>query len=140
MQMRDSLIQDLKRDEGLVLHEYKDHLGFSTIGIGRLIDKRKGGGITVEEAEYLLGNDIDKVISQLKSSLPWYERLSDNRKKALCNMAFQMGISGLMLFRNTLKYIEQGNFAKAAENARESLWYKQTPQRAERVIQLILKG
>lgn len=134
------LTAELEKDEGLVLHEYKDSLGFSTIGIGRLIDKRKGGGITAEEARYLLANDIRKVEAQVKAALPWFSSLTDGRQRALCNMAFQMGIQGLLGFKNTLAYIKAGNYTKAAENARQSLWYKQTPVRAERVIQQILHG
>ena len=63
--MKENLIRSLRGEEGEVLTEYKDHLGYSTIGVGRLIDKRKGGGITKEESAYLLNNDIDKIIEQL---------------------------------------------------------------------------
>ena len=90
--MRENVVRSLRGEEGEVLHEYKDHLGYSTIGIGRLIDKRKGGGITSEEAAYLLGNDVDKVIDQLNKRLPWWTKLDDARKGVLINMAFQMGI------------------------------------------------
>ena len=44
--MIENLTDQLRRDEGCVLHAYPDHLGFLTLGIGRLIDRRKGGGIT----------------------------------------------------------------------------------------------
>ena len=54
----------IKKHEGCVLHCYEDHLGYMTIGVGRLIDKKKGGGITEDEAEYLLKNDIKRVVIQ----------------------------------------------------------------------------
>lgn len=136
------LTQELEVDEGFVSHAYQDNAPekYWTIGIGRMIDKRKNGGITKDEAYYLLANDINKVQAQVQAALPWVTKLTDARQRALCNMAFQMGINGLLGFKNTLGYIEQGNYTKAAENARLSLWYKQTPVRAERVIQQILKG
>jgi lysozyme len=119
---RKMLIEELRRDEGVVLHEYKDHLGYSTIGIGRLIDKRRGGGITLQEAEYLLGNDVDKVYSELKARLPWFVEKPDYVQRALCNMAFQMGIEGLLKFKNTLQFIKSGNYSAAADNALKSKW------------------
>lgn len=131
------LTDDLIRDEGMVLHAYKDHLGFLTIGIGRLIDERRGGGITEEEAKYLLQNDINYRITGLRSKLSWFDSQPEQVQRALVNMSFQLGINGLLGFRNTLAYIEQRNYKKAAENARKSNWYKQTPNRAERVIALI---
>lgn len=136
----ETLSKELVRDEGVVLHAYKDHLGYQTIGIGRLIDKRRGGGISKEEAEYLLKNDIEMVYNSLSKRIPWMKKLSNTRQRALCNMAFQMGVSGLLKFKNTLSYIKHGDYQKAANNARLSLWHRQTPERAERVIKMILEG
>lgn len=66
--MRAELTKQLRRDEGEVLSAYQDHLGYWTIGVGRLIDKRKGGGLTSEESDYLLGNDIDKRDKELQKN------------------------------------------------------------------------
>ena len=57
----DKLLEELSRDEGTVLQAYQDSLGYWTIGTGRLIDKRRGGGITKAEADYLLANDVQKI-------------------------------------------------------------------------------
>lgn len=129
----DELTTQLRRDEGEVLSAYQDHLGFWTLGIGRLIDSRKGGGITREEAAYLLRNDISKVDKALQVALPWFPTLSEARKGVLLNMAFQLGISGLLKFKNTLKMIEQGEYAKASNAMLDSEWAKQTPERARRL-------
>lgn len=128
-----SLEEQLRRDEGEVLHEYKDHLGYSTIGVGRLIDKRKGGGITRDEATYLLRNDILKKKSQVIGRMPWVLDLSEERQAVLYNMAFQMGIDGLMGFVNTLELIKRGQYVAAAAGMLNSLWAKQTPERAQRL-------
>jgi len=138
--MKDKLVTQLRRDEGEVLSAYEDHLGFLTIGIGRLIDKRKGGGISSEEAAYLLNNDIDSRIKALERALSWFSRLDDARKGVLVNMAFQLGIDGLLAFKNTLKEVEAGNYSKASEMMLMSKWATQTPERAQRLAKQMRTG
>lgn len=138
--LKTRLTQQLRRDEGEVLHCYKDHLGFLTIGIGRLIDKRKGGGITSDEAAYLLSNDIDRVEREVSSRLPWYEQLNEARKGALLNMAFQMGVQGLMGFTNSLAAVRDGRYHDAEYRLLQSTWALQTPDRARRVARQIATG
>jgi len=122
----------LRGEEGEVLTEYKDHLGYSTIGVGRLIDARKGGGITAEESAYLLSNDIQKKLSELERKLPWVKGLDEARRGVLLSMAFQMGTDGLLGFKNTLEMVRTGRYTDAAKGMLNSLWAKQTPQRAKR--------
>jgi lysozyme len=136
----DTLIAELRRDEGMVRHAYQDHLGYWTIGIGRLIDKRKGGGIAEHEAAYLLKSDIAKVQLQLDQNLPWWRDLDPVRQRALQNMAFQLGLTGLLKFRNSLAAIKAGEWERAVANLRRSLWVKQTPARAGRVIEMFRTG
>lgn len=135
-----TLIFELKRDEGFKSSVYQDSLGYWTIGIGRLVDDRRGGGITEAEAMYLLGNDVQKIYAQLTNALPWFQTLSDARQRALCNMTFQMGIGAVLQFKNTLSLMQSGQFSEAADNAQQSKWYLQTPGRAERVLALIREG
>ena len=134
------LKEELRRDEGFRSHAYKDHLGFLTIGIGRLIDHRRGGGITEEEAEYLLQNDIQKVVAALDKKLPWFKNLSDARQRALINMAFQLGVEGLMAFKKTLRALEVGHYERAAIEVLDSKYYQQTPERAWRVAAMLREG
>lgn len=131
--MNHRLIDQLRRDEGEVLHAYQDHLGFWTIGVGRLIDERRGGGITAEESAYLLNNDVQRIDQSLASLYPWYLGLDEPRRGALCNMAFQLGIGGLAGFPRMLACLRDGRFAEAETHAMDSLWAKQTPARARRV-------
>lgn len=130
----------LRSDEGQVLNAYQDHLGFWTIGIGRLIDARKGGGISKEEAEYLLANDIAKVMAGLATRLPWFATLDAARQGVLCAMAFQMGIDGLLGFVNTLKMVEAGDYPGAARGMLNSKWASQTPGRAKRMAEQMKNG
>lgn len=136
----EELIRQLVDEEGEVLHEYKDHLGYSTVGVGRLIDKRKGGGISKEESRYLLMNDINRFTRDVSASLPWFSSLSAPRKAVLIGMAFQMGLQGLMGFKNTLAHIKAGEYDKAADGMINSLWARQTPERAKRMAEQMRTG
>jgi lysozyme len=134
------LAKELERDEGLVLHAYEDSLGFLTLGVGRLIDKRRGGGITKEEAHYLLGNDIAEVETGLDMNLPWWRGLSPVRQRVLVSMGFNLGMGGLLKFHNTLAAMDEGDFKTAARGMRQSLWRKQTGERAERLAKMMEEG
>jgi len=122
------------------LHVYDDSLGYSTIGYGRLVDRRKGGGISEDEALYLLKNDVDARLNVLENAIDFFARLDDVRKGVLLNMSFQMGISGLLKFKSTLVYIESGDYENASANMLKSLWARQTPNRANRLAEQMRTG
>ncbi len=88
---RAALTEELRRDEGEVLHAYTDSEGYVTIGVGRLIDKRRGGGISAEESAYLLGNDISRTETDLDARMPWWRDLDPVRQRVILNMAFNLG-------------------------------------------------
>lgn len=131
--MVNELTRLLRGDEGEVLHAYQDHLGYWTIGVGRLIDKRKGGGISKAESAFLLSNDIAEKEAELDRRLPWWRQLPDARRAVLLAMAFQMGVDGLLSFKNTLAMVKAGDFNGAARGMLASLWARQTPERAQRM-------
>lgn len=130
----------LKRDEGEILHAYQDHLGFWTIGIGILIDKRKGGGLLPEESEFIFKNRLALIGKELELRLPWINRLDPARRGVLVNMAFQMGIAGFLAFKNTLAMIEAGKYQEAAKAMLQSKWATQTPARAQRLSNQMATG
>src|SRR5690625_1188234 len=140
------LREQLMRDEGEVLHAYTDTEGYWTIGIGRLIDKRKGGGISAEESKYLFDNDIKKIQKQVYTALPWARQLDEARQGVLLNMCFQMGVgsaangTGLLGFKNTLAMIERGDYENAAKCMLNGLWAKLTPLRAKRLSKQMETG
>lgn len=127
------LKQQLIRDEGAVGHAYHDSFGFLTIGVGRLIDERRGGGLSPDEIDYLLDNDIKAKTHEVLQALPWAARLSEPRRAVLVNMAFQLGTKGLLAFHRTLGSIEDGQYGDAAVEMLDSTWAKQTPARAMRL-------
>jgi lysozyme len=130
----------LRREEGEVLHAYQDHLGFWTIGVGILIDKRKGGALRPEESEFITKNRIRILTLELQKRWPWITRLAEPRQAVLIGMAFQLGIAGLAAFVNTLRNIEAGWYDKAAKGMLQSLWAKQTPERAARMAEQMKTG
>lgn len=134
------LEQLLIKEEGFRSEAYQDHLGYWTIGYGKLIDARKGGGITKEEGLYLLRNEIKVKTTELEHALPWISTLDATRRTVLIAMAFQMGVAGVLGFKNTLAAIQAGDFAKAARGIRGSKWAQQTPGRAERMARAIETG
>lgn len=131
----------LRREEGVIPHAYQDHLGFWTIGVGRLIDKRKGGRLTDEEIDCLLANDIRRFVTAMEDWPAWQAVKDDPyRATALLSMCFQMGPVGLGKFKNTLALIASKQWQVAADNMLQSLWAKQTPARAKRVAHMIATG
>jgi lysozyme len=134
------IIDDLVRDEGEVLHAYEDHLGYTTIGVGRLIDKRRGGGISREESRLLLANDLERFAAGLDAHLPWWRTLTKGRQRVLLNMAFNLGVSGLLTFRNTLAAVREGRYDDAAAGMLKSKWATQVGARAKRLAALMEEG
>lgn len=134
------LQKQLRRDEGEVLHAYQDHLGFWSLGVGRLIDDRKGGGITKAESTYLLGNDIQSRLDALDRRLPWYRTLDIARQGVVVNMAFQLGVDGLLGFKNTLQAVYERRWEDAARGMLASKWAHQTPERAMRLADQMRTG
>jgi len=134
------LKEQLKRDEGVVNHAYQDSLGFTTIGVGRLIDARRGGGLSDSEVDYLLNNDITDKTAQVLEALPWAKELSEPRLGVLINMAFQLGIRGLLGFPSMLGAVRTGDYGTAALHMVDSKWAKQTPDRAKRLAKQMLTG
>lgn len=158
----------LRIEEGDKARAYKDHLGYWTIGIGRLIDARKGGRITEAEKAILLANDpsraggtiMDWTLTPAERSMllkndvkrftdamrewPAWRRVQGDipRMVAMTSMCFQMGPGddGFGGFVNTLKMIAAGQFSAAADNMLKSLWAKQTPARAQRVAAMMRAG
>ena len=138
--MIEKLKEMLIKHEAEVNHAYEDSEGYLTIGVGRLIDKRKGGGISHEEAMYLLNNDVAKVINACRQEFEWFPLLSENRKIVVANMVFNLGMYNFKAFKKTIIYIEQGLFAQAAVEMLDSKWATQVGRRATELSKLMRDG
>lgn len=137
---RDKLVAELSRDEGRVPHAYKDSEGYLTIGVGHLIDKKKGGRLPDFIIDLLLEYDIDAKINQIKSALPWIEKLSDARQRVVINMVFNLGLAGFQKFRNAIAAMKAEDWDVAAAEMLNSKWARQVGPRAERLAQMMRTG
>jgi len=135
---RDLLEAELTRDEGLRLKPYRCTAGKLTIGVGRNLED---SGISEDEAGYLLRNDIARIESELDDHLPWWRDLrSDARQRVLANMAFNLGIGGLLKFQRMLVAAKNGNYEIAANEMLGSLWARQVGNRATRLANMMRAG
>ncbi len=133
-------IDQLKRHEGVRQSAYQDSLGYWTIGVGRLIDGKKGGKLSMEEIEYLLRNDIKRTCEEVRKALPWFDSLSTNRQQVLINMGFNLGTKGLLGFKNTLEFVRTGQYDKAAKGMLASKWAKQVGNRSVELAEQMRNG
>ena len=123
----DKVVEMLKRHEGLRTFPYNCSEGFLTLGIGRNLD---ANGISEEEAHYLLYNDINKVQKELTKNWGVWRTFPERARMVCIDMAFQMGITGFMSFRETRKLMELGKWLEASEEVLRSRYSIQTPNRA----------
>lgn len=91
-------------------------------------------GISREEAMFLFENDYQSTTQELHTGFPWLATAPAEISHILTNMAFQMGVKGLKKFTSTIPLIEKGQYKAAAGNLEKSLWARQTPVRAARLI------
>lgn len=137
MTLLETCLSDLRRHEGLRLRPYLDTVGVLTIGYGRNL---QANGIRAIEADFMLRNDVADVMSALNEKLPWLKSLTQDRQAVLINMAFNLGIDGLLKFRETLGAIERGDYELAAQRMLNTLWAKQVKGRAVELADRMRKG
>ena len=135
-----SLEKQLLRDEGMRLDVYQDHLGNPTVGVGHLVlakDKLKvGDKISNSRALQLFRNDIKVATKDAKIFVgaDTYEALPKEVQNVVVNMSFQMGLTKLNKFTEMKKAIKKGDYKAMAKEMKDSKWYQQTPERANRLI------
>ncbi len=133
----DQLAAQLTIDENKRKRIYTDTVGKITGGVGRNLTDRD---FSEDEIQLMLKNDIDMVCDQLDNTLPWWKQMTDRRMQALANMAFNMGITTLLTFKNSLGLLRDGKYDAAADAFMDSKWAKQVGARAVRVTQMIREG
>ncbi len=148
------LKSELIRDEGFRANPYRCTSGKLTTGVGRNLDDNpltpdeiavvghdgRDEKITMEAASQLLGNDIKRTIEALNRTIPWWKTLDDVRQRVLINMAFNLGVSGLLRFHTTLGWIKQGHYSSAAGEMLLSVWAEQVGDRASRLARMMRTG
>jgi lysozyme len=145
MAMVTNLIDQLRRDEGEVLHVYLDSLGIRTAGVGHNLEAHGiglpvGSPITQQQSDFWLEQDAEAACDSLHNRLGWTDALDDIRRGALQNMCFNLGINRLLQFHHFLGYMESGDYDSASTEMLNSLWAKQVGPRAKRLSLQISSG
>jgi len=133
---RELLRSQLERHEGLRLKPYRDTVGKLTVGYGRNLDDV---GISRDEADFMLDNDMDKVEQQL-CTVEDYKALNSVRQTVIANMAFNLGFAGLMGFRNMWSAIGAEDWDRAASEMLDSRWAVQVGGRAIELAEIMRRG
>ena len=136
------LREQLTIDEGKVLEVYLDHLGLPTVGIGHLIldsDEESGAPvgtpITEERCVELFEKDVQIVIDDCKILHEAWDGYPEEVQQVIANMMFNMGRTRLTGFRKHVAALQCGDWKTAAVEGRDSKWYRQVTNRAERLME-----
>lgn len=126
----------IRQHEGLRLDLYKCPAGKNTIGYGHNLDDN---GISKDTAEFILQRDIEDAEAHLKQYF-WFENLDAGRKAAITDMMFNLGVKTFSTFHKMIVALGEGDFEKAADEAKDSDWYKQVGKRGETIVRIIRSG
>ena len=131
--LTDELVAEIKREEGFVPVVYLDTKGKKTIGYGTLLED----GISEAEAELLLRHRLDLMAGELERSRVGevYGSLKPAAKRAVLNMAYNMGVPSLLGFQKMWAALAAGDYAEAAGEALDSVYARELPARAGRVAE-----
>ncbi len=135
----DRLIEQLKRHEGVSAYCYKDINNLEHIGVGRNISKT-GMGLSMEEIEYLLSNDILRCIKELSAEYQWFGSLDEVRQEAIINIFFNLGATKYRGFKKANAAMEAADYKLAATEFLDSRWARQVGNRALELTDIIRTG
>jgi lysozyme len=125
--MISKIFKNLVRFEGYSAKPYRCTAGKLSIGYGRNLDDV---GIIEKEAEILLFFDVFQVSIQLDSRIPYWKDQPIPVRIALVEMAFQMGVGGLLTFKKMLSAVREKRYHDVITEMLDSRWARQTPLRA----------
>ena len=127
----------LIKHEGYKKKPYKDTVGKLTIGVGRNLSDN---GLTDDEIDYILNNDIKRCERELISIFSNYLTFPDNVKMVLVDMIFNLGMTRFLGFKNFIRAIEEMNLPLAQKEMLDSKWARQLPVRAHEDSKILVGG
>ena len=133
-QMIDGLIDRLKISEGFRDRVYKDTLGIDTIGFGFAI---KDLVLSEEISEIILKEKVEALIVRIKNKFDWFDEMPPEIQSVCVEVSYQLGLYGFSKFKKTLAHLKEKEFKHAADEMLDSLWAKQTPNRANMLAQIV---
>lgn len=136
---RVALSAQLRIDEGVRNKLYLDTATPPkwTGGVGRNFSDRPMSAALIQ---FMLDEDIDLCVDELDRNAPWWKSLNDARQNVLLNLAFNMGWPKLAKFKNMLAALQAGRYDMAAAEMKNSAWYGQVGERADRLIKIMKEG
>ena len=123
-----SLIKKIKEHEGYRASVYQCTEGFDTIGYGFAI---KDLQLSEEICDIILAEKLAKLQFDISNKFDWFDDSPELVKDVVTNMCYQLGISGFSKFKQTIYYLETEQYEEASVGCLDSLWAKQTPNRAK---------
>lgn len=148
----ETLLRQLMRHEGTRRDRagchiaYRCPVGALTIGYGHNLDANPlpglGEGSKLDEprARKILREDLRLLAGELDNALPWWRQLSEARQAVLLNMAFNLGVGGLLGFRRTLQAVREQRWQDARNGMLASKWAGQVGRRASELAEQMLAG
>mgnify|MGYP003625104561 FL=1 len=133
----DKLKDQIRLHEGVEKKVYLDTEGIETIGVGRNLRDR---GLSEDEIDLLLDNDIAICEEELLNNFEWYAELDEVRKRVLIDMAFNLGMPKLKQFAKMLDAIENKDWVNVASEMLDSRWAEQVGNRASRLSEMMETG
>ena len=133
----EKLLESIKINEGFEPRVYKDTLGIDTIGYGFAI---KDLYLDEDIAEQILEKKVNKLLKEVDSRFDWFKFMPENIKEVVVEMCYQLGVTGFSKFKKTIKLLSDRNFTKASTEMLDSLWAKQTPNRALKLSNIVKEG
>ena len=131
------IIDIIKKNEGFESRLYKDIKGKLTIGYGFNLEEIQ---IPENIAYMWLKMLVDDLYLNLSTLLDFFDFLDEVRKAILIDMAYNIGVEGLLKFNKMLKSLENEDYEKAAKEMKNSKWYEEVPNRADRLIKMMITG
>tara|TARA_Y100001937_G_scaffold38408_1_gene54609 strand:- start:839 stop:1282 length:444 start_codon:yes stop_codon:yes gene_type:complete len=137
----DKLKEEIKNDEGVIYEVYLDHLGYKTCGVGHLCRATDpenklevGDPVSVERVDILFAEDLETTIDECKLLYNNFDDLPEEVQRIIANMLFNMGRPRLSRFHKMKKAIDNGDWTEASVQMKDSLWARQVPNRADRLV------
>ena len=128
------LLKDIKKHEGFKPRVYKCTEGYDTIGYGFAI---KDLVIEKDIADLILMKKLHTLLQRVMVAFSWFESMPPEVKDVVLSMCYQLGLSGFSKFKKTIYLLETEQFEEASVEMLDSLWAKQTPNRAKELSERI---
>ena len=135
--MRKELLDNIKLSEGWRPKVYNDTLGIPTIGFGFAI---KDLVLDEDVGEIILKRKIASLIERIGKTFDWYKDMPHEVQDVVIEVCYQLGIRGFSHFRKTINFLKERDFPSAAEEFLDSKWATQTPNRANRLADIVRKS